>query len=248
MAKVKITGHALGTGVVTVTAPNTSTDRTITLPDATATIATTTDVAARLPSITDNGNATAITIDASENVGFGTASPSGKVHIKDGGYRQGIVLERAGSTSDRGFIYIGDGTNSTTADEVYLDGNNTAFHFRTGGSGTTAALDITSDGRGLSQFTAKAWANFNGEGTVALRDSHNVSSLTDNGTGDYSINFSNNMANTSYVSVVSARWVQKVAGVYFDYQAVGSTRIATSNSGQDSHADSDTVMLVVFGD
>ena len=34
MAKVKITGHASGTGVLTITAPNTSTDRTITLPDA----------------------------------------------------------------------------------------------------------------------------------------------------------------------------------------------------------------------
>ena len=45
MAKVKITGHASGTGVVTVTAPNTSTDRTITLPDSTDTLigATTTD-------------------------------------------------------------------------------------------------------------------------------------------------------------------------------------------------------------
>ena len=41
MAKVKITGHASGSGVLTITAPNTSTDRTITLPDATATIATT---------------------------------------------------------------------------------------------------------------------------------------------------------------------------------------------------------------
>jgi len=38
MSKVKITGHASGTGVLTVTAPNTSTDRTITLPDATGTL------------------------------------------------------------------------------------------------------------------------------------------------------------------------------------------------------------------
>ena len=41
MAKVKITGHASGTGILTVTAPNTSTDRTITLPDATGTVLTT---------------------------------------------------------------------------------------------------------------------------------------------------------------------------------------------------------------
>jgi len=43
MAKVKIQGHASGTGVLTVTAPNTSTDRTITLPDSTGTLATTGD-------------------------------------------------------------------------------------------------------------------------------------------------------------------------------------------------------------
>ena len=49
MAKVKIQGNASGTGILTVTAPNTSTDRTITLPDATSTIATTTDVAAKAP-------------------------------------------------------------------------------------------------------------------------------------------------------------------------------------------------------
>ena len=41
MAKVKITGHASGSGILTVTAPNTSSDRTITLPDATGTLATT---------------------------------------------------------------------------------------------------------------------------------------------------------------------------------------------------------------
>jgi hypothetical protein len=38
---------------------------------------------------------------------------------------------------------------------------------------------------------AKAWVNFDGTGTIAARDSENVSSLTDNGTGDYSVNFTN---------------------------------------------------------
>ena len=52
MAKVKITGHASGSGVITVTAPNTSTDRTITLPDATDTLATTTEVALKAATVT----------------------------------------------------------------------------------------------------------------------------------------------------------------------------------------------------
>ncbi len=49
MAKVKIQGHASGTGVLTVTAPNTSTDRTITLPDSTDTLAVNSDVTNKLP-------------------------------------------------------------------------------------------------------------------------------------------------------------------------------------------------------
>ena len=49
MAKVKIQGHASGTGILTVTAPNTSTDRTITLPDATCTLADNSDVTTKLP-------------------------------------------------------------------------------------------------------------------------------------------------------------------------------------------------------
>ena len=43
--------------------------------------------------------------------------------------------------------------------------------------------------------------NFNGTGTVAIRDSYNVSSITDNGTGDYTVNFTNAMANTNYLSI-----------------------------------------------
>ena len=45
---------------------------------------------------------------------------------------------------------------------------------------------------------AAAWVNFNGTGTVAIRDSVNVASLTDNGTGDYSCNFSSAMSNANF--------------------------------------------------
>ena len=49
--------------------------------------------------------------------------------------------------------------------------------------------------------TAKAWVNFNGTGTVAIRSSFNVSSITDNGTGDYTVNFTNAMPDTNYVTL-----------------------------------------------
>jgi hypothetical protein len=46
--------------------------------------------------------------------------------------------------------------------------------------------------------SAKAWVNFNGTGTIATRDSHNVSSLTDNATGDHTINVSSSLGNINY--------------------------------------------------
>ena len=51
--------------------------------------------------------------------------------------------------------------------------------------------------------SAKAWVNFNGTSTIAIRDSFNVSSLADNGTGDYTVNFNNAFADANYASLFS---------------------------------------------
>lgn len=48
------------------------------------------------------------------------------------------------------------------------------------------------------QYAAKAWVNFNGTGTAAIRESANVSSITDNGTGDYTLNFTTAMTDANY--------------------------------------------------
>ena len=48
---------------------------------------------------------------------------------------------------------------------------------------------------------AKAWVNFNGTGTVAIRASFNISSITDNGTGDYTINFTTATADVNYAAI-----------------------------------------------
>jgi len=46
-------------------------------------------------------------------------------------------------------------------------------------------------------YSARAWVNFNGTGTVAIRGSANVSSITDNGTGDYDVNLTTAMSDTN---------------------------------------------------
>ena len=55
--------------------------------------------------------------------------------------------------------------------------------------------------KSLVRGTASAWVNFDGTGTIAARDSENVSSLTDNGTGDYTVNFTNAMGNANYATI-----------------------------------------------
>ena len=54
--------------------------------------------------------------------------------------------------------------------------------------------------------TAKAWVNFNGTGTVAIRRAFNVSSITDNGTGHYTVNFTNALSDGNYSTTGSLNW------------------------------------------
>lgn len=70
-------------------------------------------------------------------------------------------------------------------------------------SDTAGVAPQFNDGNGTQTGTlCRAWVNFNGTGTVAIRASFNVSSITDNGTGDYTVNFTNALADANY-SVVA---------------------------------------------
>ena len=53
-------------------------------------------------------------------------------------------------------------------------------------------------------YACRAWVNFNGTSTVAIRDSGNVSSITDNGTGDYTVNFATAMPDANYSVAISS--------------------------------------------
>jgi|TARA_B100001939_G_C16777434_1_gene545394 hypothetical protein len=68
-------------------------------------------------------------------------------------------------------------------------------------------------------YGVRAWVQFNGTGTVAIRASGNVSSITDNGTGDYTVNFSSALPDADYTSVASccadSAPVQRVAIMNF---------------------------------
>ena len=118
-------------------------------------------------------------------------------------------------------IVAGNGTNNGLA--VTSD-NTGALNILTGSGGGTAAISIDSSqvttfsagvsgttgsfsgnmsfnsgyGSAAVAYGCRAWVNFNGTGTIAIRASANVTSLTDNGTGDYTVNFTTAMPDANY--------------------------------------------------
>ena len=104
----------------------------------------------------------------------------------------------------------------------------------------------------IGKGRAKAWVNFNGTGTVAIRDNFNVSSITDNGSGDYSINFTNNMSNVNYAFAgtgslegANAADARIVTG---QTRATSSLRINATYANGSGGYDTPGINVVIFGD
>tara|TARA_R110001606_G_scaffold139269_1_gene277740 strand:- start:200 stop:580 length:381 start_codon:yes stop_codon:yes gene_type:complete len=100
--------------------------------------------------------------------------------------------------------------------------------------------------------SAKAWVNFNGTGTVAIRDSLNVASLTDVGTGNYTVNISSAFANTS-VSCPSSSHNTGVAFITSPKTEASTTStvqhlIAAVTGNAPQVADASINSVAIFGD
>ncbi len=83
-------------------------------------------------------------------------------------------------------------------------------------------------------YGCRAWVNFNGTGTVAIRASGNVTSITDNGTGDYTVNFTTAMPDANYAVQLSSEMGSGNGGFngVIGTPAVGSIRFtAYTNAG-----------------
>jgi len=115
---------------------------------------------------------------------------------------------------------------------------------------------VTTPGGGGSsvdaQALAKAWINFDGTGTITIRDSFNVSSIVDNGVGDYDINFDTDFANTDYVvagitnanRLTNFNRVVSVVGT----PATDTCTVNVSRADNITLEDVEDVMLIFFGD
>ena len=161
--------------------------------------------------------------DASGNVGIGTSSPARRLDVSAA---TGLI----GVTSSTGTNYaVFQALNTGGTMTLGLEGSTSAVFagstaysaiFGTGGAyslhlatNNTVRATIDSSGNFLfnsgygsvaTAYGCRAWVNFNGTGTVAIRGSGNVSSITDNGTGNYTVNFTTAMADTNYTLVESS--------------------------------------------
>ena len=95
-----------------------------------------------------------------------------------------------GASGDTVNLGSGVSTNGFLPSAISVSG--TDFQFDSGYGSTATA------------YGCRAWVNFNGTGTVAIRESKNVSSITDNAIGDYTVNFTTAMPDVNYAGVVSA--------------------------------------------
>lgn len=100
-------------------------------------------------------------------------------------------------------------------------------------------------------YAARAWCNFNGTGTVAIRNAGNVASITDNGGGDYTANYSTAMPHAGYavggvaaVNQTSISAPRVMGPVNVDNQVAGSVRVRTENTAS-SLEDCASVQLIM---
>lgn len=228
-AGVTIDSVLLKDGGATLTAPIILGAGTVSAPSVTTTGDTNTGIffpAADTIAFTEGG-VEAMRIDSSANVGIGTNSPSGRLNIAVGAaticeFRQtsnntgsgagdrcrwnAFSADNSGVAYQLGFMDFdradGTGTSSYWAVQTRVSGT-VAERMRISASGD---LQFNSGyGSVATAYGCRAWVNFNGTGTVAIRASGNVTSITDVGVGTYTVNFTSALVDANYsVSFASA--------------------------------------------
>lgn len=176
----------------------------------------------------------------------GAAGNVGVVVPKEGG----ILASEAYVTSQIGAIpVIGDA--SETAKGIIEIATNAEVQI---GTDTTRAVTPAGMKVGLNAsgtaptYACRAWVNFNGTGVVAIRASGNVSSITDNGVGDYTMNFSTAMPDANYSRVaMSAHAARSFATqlVASGYETISSCRFNTVQEAS-GVIDSAVVTMSIF--
>jgi len=197
-----------------------------------------------------------VSMSSAGNVGIGTTSTGfAKLTVRSGTGTAHTILG-----NDYGSLYLetasGGPNRITSLNSALNSGQALAFN----GSGGTewGRFDTSGNfqfnsgyGSVATAYGCRAWINFNGTGTPAIRGSGNVSSITDNGTGDYTLNFTTSLPDTNYCPVVGGDFSQGATrdnGMYLPTNftfATSSLRISVTNYAG-AYTDIDTVLVSIF--
>lgn len=198
-------------------------------------------------------------IDADGNVGIGTTSPQSIVGVNVAlADTKGVVLQYNGEA--KGGILLNPSNGEVRMGAI----NPTGSYFTTVYANNSEGMRITS--AGLLQFNSgygsvdtaygcRAWVNFNGTGTPAIRGSGNVSSITDNGTGSYTVNFTNAMPDVNYAVAGSSavttggggyRWLAVGSGQASDFSMLTTSIRVQPVYDASNRTDAEFVSLAIF--
>ena len=116
-------------------------------------------------------------------------------------------------TNNIGVLFLGlpsivgvPNAGSVGISALSASGTKDATTFLRGDNTFSGVANLTTASGTAPSYSARAWVNFNGTGTVAIRASGNVSSITDNGVGDYTVNFATAMPDANYALSGNANW------------------------------------------
>ena len=166
-----------------------------------------------------------------------------------------MALTKIGKEGITGVSNSADATflTATSGEGVTLAGTLAVTGVHTIGTNAVATSDGGAATTSIVQGLAKAWIDFNGTGTVAIADSFNITSITDNTTGDYSVTIANDMGNANYVHAGNSGGANStsVGAVYaFDQGTTRTTtlfRVYLLNASANP-VDTPTINIIVSGD
>jgi len=204
--------------------------------------------------------ADAIAIDANGRVGIGTTSPSNPLHVlataagettvKIESNQAGAMFVALDVDTDRDCLLQFQEAGTTRWD-IFMNGSSgtNPLLIRDDGGTTQGSFDQSGNfkfnsgyGSAATAYGVRAWVNFNGQNNVAVRGSGNVSSVWDQGLGQFRINFSTSMPDTNYaVSGAGQDNTSAVGDTSFHFR-IGSklttyNEISFANGAQSSYAD-----------
>lgn len=234
--------NTASSGSVTLDAANTASNFTLTVPAQTGSL---------------------VTADSSGNVGIGTSSPQAPLNVSYSNDARADTL-RLTNRNTGGYgswlNFYGDYSGGYSFAKIGAENESTGatLRFHTADTSKVSQERMRLDSSGNLQFNSgygsvataygcRAWVNFNGTGTVTIRASGNVSSITDNGTGDYTVNFTTAMPDANYACLGFGE-AGGGAGNKGPYQATSSSsgaRVFVYNSGG-SLVDSALMNIAIF--